>query len=307
MPGPSAAAKRSTRGRTALIAAAVAVVVLVAGVVTAFVLTRGDNGSQTPSIDATAARTQSPLPFGEDDGKSFYPKDVSVDTHGDIYVTAVNDGVLKLAKGATQSARVPFSGFDFALSAGADDAGNVYLSDDGNDGKGRVQKLTPDGTQSELPFSGLGQDPNIAVALDGTVYVADGSNDRVLKLSPNSTSPMVLPFTGLSDPRRVAVDSEGTVYVSDRKHSRVVTLESGSTSQKVLPFTVDGIQGVAVDSSGNVYVAGPQAVTVLPKDSQQTTELPVKNVTKLSAIAVDADGNIYVTDEDIHQVIALKI
>ena len=205
------------------------------------------------------------MPFGGADKDSFYPQDVSVDTRGDIYVTAVNDGVLKLAKGASEPTRIPFSGFDFALSAGADDAGNIYLADDGNGGKGRVQKLAPDGTLSELPFTDLGQDPHIAVAPDGTVYVADGGNNRVLKLSPNGTSPTALPFTGLKDPRRVAVSSDG-----------------------------------------NVYVAGPKAVTILVHDSQKTTELPVHDATKLFGIAVDASGNIYLTDEDAHQVIALK-
>jgi serine/threonine protein kinase, bacterial len=289
-----------------LIAVAAVLVLVVAGVVTAVVLTSGDGDSHSSAINPTAARTQSTLPFGEGNG-SFYPQDVSVDTKGDIYVAAVNDGVFKLAKGATEPTRITFSSFDFALSAGADDAGNVYLSDDGNDGQGRVQKLTPDGTQTELPFSGLGQDPHIAVAPDGTVYVADGGNDRVMKLSPNATNPTELSFSGLDDPRWVAVDSAGTVYVSDLKHNRVVSLESGSSSQKVLPLTVSDLRGVAVDRSGNVYVAGPRAVTVLPKDSQQTKEVPVQNASKLSAIAVDADGNIYVTDGDANQVIALKV
>lgn len=306
-PGLSRQAKQrgSRLSGTALIAVAAVLVVVVAGVVAAVVLTRGDNGSQA-GLNPTAARTPVTLPFGGNGKEQFYPEDVSVDTHGNIYVTAVNDGVLKLAKGASTPTRIPFSGLSFAVSGAADDAGNVYVTDDGNSGKGRVQKLTPGGTQTELPFSDLGQDPNLAVASDGTIYIADGSNNRVLKLSAGATSSTELPFTGLKDPRFVTVDSTGTVYVSDRDNSRVVTLASGSTSQQILPFTVNGIQGVAVDRSGNVYGAGPDGVTVFVKDSGKTTQLPLQGVSKPLGMAVDADGNIYITDGDSNQVIELK-
>ena len=69
------------------------------------------------------------------------------------------------------------------------------------------------------------------VAVDGAgdVYVADGHNDRVLKLSAGSSAPTPLPFAGLKDPSDVAVDVAGNVYVVDSGNKRVLTLSARST------------------------------------------------------------------------------
>jgi sugar lactone lactonase YvrE len=296
-----------------LIVVAILALAVTSGV-TALVATGRQSGSgASPAASPasvpspTAPRQQVTLPFGGDgDRNSFYPQGVAVDTQGNVYAIAVNDGMLKLAPGAQESTQLPFSSWDFAVSGGIDGAGNAYLADDGNAGKGRVQMLTPDGTQTELPFTGLGQDPSIAVAADGTVYVADGSNNRVLQLTPDAAAAALLSFTGLSDPRYVAVDSTGTVYVSDRSNSRIVVLSAGSTTQTVLPLPVSSPQGVAVDDAGNVYVVDPPGVTVLAKDSQQAAQLPVTGLGRPLGIAVDAHRNIYIGDEGNHQVVELK-
>jgi DNA-binding beta-propeller fold protein YncE len=59
------------------------------------------------------------------------------------------------------------------------------------------------------------------------VYVADGANNRVLKLAAGSTTQTELPFTGLSFPEGVAVDATGAVYVADSDNDRVLRLAAG--------------------------------------------------------------------------------
>ncbi len=265
----------------------------------------------TSTVNPAAARLQVTLPIKG--GEYFNPEDVAVDGQGTVYATAVNEGVLKLAPGAQAAVSVGFSGLQFAVSAGADAAGNVFVTDDGGpaNGTGRVQKRTPTGAQTVLPFAGLGQDPRLAVTPDGTVYVADRGNNRVLKLPPGATHPSQLSFTGLKGPGYVAVDSAGNIYVSDIGNSRVLMLAAGSTAQSVLPITTPKQSAVAVDSSGNVYLAGAQGVTVLPKGSQQTTQLPVgggpAGGPQLLGIAVDTQGNIYLADGNNDQFIELKV
>ena len=245
-------------------------------------------------------------------GPHFYPQDVAVDTHDNVYVTAVNEGLLKLAPGASPPTRYPFTDLAFAVSGGVDAAGDAFLAQSGNDNTGHILKLTPTGSQTELPFTGLGGERHLTVTPDGTVYVAAGT--RVLKLSPGATSADVLPFTGLKNAAFVAVDPAGNVYVSDRgsssadaTDSRVVMLAAGSTSQSVLPLSAQmQQQGLAVDGSGNVYVASAQGITELVKDTQQTTQLSVTGNPKLGATAVDTHGNIYVIDSDHNTVIELK-
>jgi serine/threonine protein kinase, bacterial len=265
----------------------------------------------TGTLNPTAARQQVTLPIKG--GAHFYPEDVAVDAQSTVYGTTVNDGVLKLAPAAQAAVSVGFSGLQFSVSAGADAAGNVYVTDDGGtaNGTGRVQKRTPTGVQTELPFAGLGQDPRLAVTPDGTVYVADRGNNRVVKLPPGATNPSELSFTGLKDPGYVAVDSAGNIYVSDIGNSRVLMLAAGSTAQSVLPITAHKQSAIAVDSSGNVYLAGAQGVTVLAKGSQKTTQLPVVGGPggnpQLVGIAVDTHGNIYLADGKNEQFVELKV
>jgi serine/threonine-protein kinase len=212
--------------------------------------TAGATGTPTPA----PARQQVTLPITG--GQHFYPHDIAVDAKGAVYATAINEGVLKLPPGAKQAVSVGFTGVEFAVSGGVDAAGNVYVADDGSTSgsPGRVQKRTPAGAQTELPFSGLGKEDRLAVAADGTVYVADHSHNRVVKLAPGSTTPSELPFNGLKSPGYVAVDSAGNVYVSEADYEnagsklRVLMLAAGSTTQSVLPITAPKQGAIAADS-----------------------------------------------------------
>jgi NHL repeat len=103
--------------------------------------------------------------------------------------------------------------------------------------------------QTVVPFTGLTDPSGVAVDALGNVYVADSTNNRVVKLAPESGAQQVLGFTGLNMPYDVAVDSTGNVYIAD-KNDRVVELVAGRGTQKVMQFTRrDSPNGVAVDSA----------------------------------------------------------
>jgi serine/threonine protein kinase, bacterial len=90
--------------------------------------------------------------------------------------------------------------------------------------------------QVVVPLAGLNHPDSAAVDTAGDIYVADGLNDRVLKLAAGATTQTELPFAGLSQPWDVAVDTAGNVYVADHGNNRVLKLAAGATTQSELPF-----------------------------------------------------------------------
>jgi streptogramin lyase len=237
--------------RTKIVLAAVALLVVVAGVAAILLIShKPRQGASSLPGSAPPPSRQVLLPFT---GLS-RPWGVAVGSAGNVYIAdSKNNRVLKLPAGSTTPTELPFTGLNEPAGVAVDSAGNVYITDIGNS---RVLKL-PAGsaTQDVLPFTGLNKPFGVAVDSAGNIYITD-ANNRVVKLAADSTTLTVLPFTGLSRPWGVAVDSAGNLYVTDWGNSRVLKLAADSTTPTVLPFT--GLSrrpnGVVVDSAGNLYV-----------------------------------------------------
>jgi uncharacterized protein (TIGR03437 family) len=160
-----------------------------------------------------------------------------------------------------------------------------------------VQKVSPDGTITTVAgtgrpgFSGDGgpatnaqlNDPQgVAADSAGNLFIADGGNDRVRKVSPDGRITTVAGtgkpgFSGdggpaigaqLAYPEGVAVDHSGNLFIADSNRIRVVSPDGtiatvagtgnpgysgdggpAGVAQMNLPM------GMAVDSAGNIFVA----------------------------------------------------
>src|ERR1700733_4839553 len=183
------------------------------------------------------------------------------------------------------------------FSLAIDAAGNLYIADSANE---RIRKIDLNGTITTIAgnghagFSGDGglaidaslQTP-VGVAVDqaGNVYIADGDNNRIRKVSPSG---IISTFAGsggegfsgdgglavdamINIPYDVAVDPAGNVYIADAGNNRVRKV---STSNIIT--TVAGI-----DTNGFGGDGGPAA--------QATLNFPW-------GLALDAGGNVYVGD-----------
>ena len=114
---------------------------------------------------------------------------------------------------------------------------------------------TPTATPTVAPVvfaSGVWNPYSVAVASDGSVYVADTENKRVMKYASNGSNATVI-ASGLASPRGVAVASDGSVYVTENGNGgRLWKYASNGSNATVLVSGLISAFGVAVASDGSV-------------------------------------------------------
>ena len=106
----------------------------------------------------------------------------------------------------------------------------------------------------------------IAFGTDGSLFVGDYANSRVIQLPVSSSTGRVISGTGiagnsssqLNGPSHLYVDASSNIYVSDTLNHRAMFWANGSSIG--IPITgatvgTSRIIGIAVDSAKNVYVS----------------------------------------------------
>jgi len=229
-----------------------------------------------------------------------------------------------LPTGALEDGERNLSFFWSPSGMDVDANGNVYVADRDNHA---IRKIATDGKVTTIAGNGVLGFKNgrgaeaafyapsdVAVAEDGTVYVADTLNHAIRRIAPNgavttlnaSSDRIVSPIRGLfvdagdfadgaieealfNEPTGLALDAEGNLYVSDTGNQRIryidfeagtVTTVAGGGSYKENALYVEGF-----------YVDGPggEARFYSPK-----------------GLAVDAEGGLYIADSLNHSIRYLK-
>ncbi len=233
-----------------------------AGVVTTLCGAAGINGS----ADGTSAAARFYNPFG-----------VAADSAGNLYVAdAYNHTIRKvtpagvvttIAGSAGNDGRADGAGavarFSFPAGIAVDSAGNIYVADFGN---ATLRKVTPGGVVTTLAglagaagsadgigaaarFNGL---TGVAVDAAGNVYVADGYNNTVRKVTAGGIVTTIGGVSGAAGsvdgngsaarfyaPNGIAVDAAGNIYVSDTNNCTIRKgLAPTSTTGRLLNLSV---------------------------------------------------------------------
>jgi streptogramin lyase len=184
-----------------------------------------------------------------------FPRGVTVDATGNVYVadtfthrirkvapsgvvtTLAGSGIPGVADGTGVTAQ-----FNNPSGVTVDSAGNIYVTESYNH---RIRKISPmrivttlagstqgfaDGTSTAAKFN---EPQNVAIDSTGSIYVADGTNHRIRKITPSGavTTLAGSGVSGFADgtgasaqfnaPSGVAVDSDGNVYVADFNNNRI--------------------------------------------------------------------------------------
>jgi predicted membrane-bound mannosyltransferase/DNA-binding beta-propeller fold protein YncE len=215
--------------------------------------------------------------------------------------------------------------------------GYVYVADTGNH---RIQKFTPDGqfvatwgknstieAEAGLP-QGFNEPWGVALAPDGSIYVADTWNHRVHKLDDRGNlihawglfgqygTGDVAGQSAFYGPRDVVVGTDGQVYVTDTGNKRVQVFDADGRfvfqwgGGGVLEGYLDEPVGIAFGPSDEVYVADTwnRRVQVFDPRGNFVRQWPIRGwdaglADEKPYLDIDADGYVYVTDPGHYRVL----
>jgi hypothetical protein len=121
----------------------------------------------------------------------------------------------------------------------------------------------------------LNRPRGLAVAPDGTIWVANGGNDELLAFDAEGT--LVRRIGDLRVPRGLAVDAAGAVYVAERLGDRVSVFSSGGALVGRFADDVRAPVDVAVLPGGAVVVAEPEASRLSVFEAGAVRRLPLND------------------------------
>lgn len=290
-----------------------------------------------------------------------YAEGIAADAAGNLYVAdMLAHRILKITSTGTVStlAGSGISGqsngngtgasFSFPDSVAVDASGNVYVADTSNH---MIRKISPSGEVTTLAGSttpgstnGMGaaasfRNPSgITTDASGNVYVADGGNNMIRKITPTGvvTTLAGIGTSGSADsqqgtnasfnfPRGIAVDTSGNVFVSDTRNNMIRKIDTTGTVTTVAGTTADGSangtgsaasfsrpHGLTIDAAGNLFVAdaGGLVRKVTPAGEVSTLAGILSSTDRIDGassvatflymhgVTIDASGVLYVIEPD---------
>lgn len=221
-----------------------------------------------------------------------HPCDVAVDADGNLYIADTRNHRIRRVRPPRSTLIATVAGTGAAgwsgdggpateahlkgpcgVAVGAD--GSVYVADTLNH---RIRKVDPEGVITTVAGSGkrgysgdggpatkasLNCPRGVAVGEDGSLYIADTSNNRIRKVDPAG---IITTMAGTGDagywgdggpateasldyPRGVAVGGDGSLYIADAKNRRIRRVWSRPCDPQVARAKADELRAKAGDST----------------------------------------------------------
>lgn len=183
-------------------------------------------------------------------------------------------------------------------------SGRIHVVDRGN---GRILVFAANGALLEVRAAGQLNMPGGAVfAQDGTLFVADSLNHRVVALDAAGAvvASFGAPGSSLSfnAPAGVTLDQDGNLHVLDAGNRRVVVLDRRGNQLHSYTAASGGLRcatAITAAPDGSIYVADANGAAIHafhPNGSQLAVLRPVLGSNRLTPLALscDAQGALYV-------------
>ncbi|WP_131807541.1 hypothetical protein [Mycolicibacterium wolinskyi] len=238
----------------------------------------------SPTVDVPLQAGQQTVLF---DAMGF--TDMAVDAKNTLYLGG-SLGIATLAPRADKPVPLEHGNLPVSTLAAAPDGTLYFVTLDNV-----VESLAPGSSAPDrLPFGELRQRSQIAVGKDGTAYLGDNQQGKLLTLAPGANSPSALPVEGVNGMGHMVVDANDNVFVSVM--GKVVKIAKNATTVETVEGAPDNVGGLAVDAGGNLYATDIEANTVsrMPAGGGDWVQLPFSGIQSPTRIAVDDDGNVYV-------------
>jgi uncharacterized protein (TIGR03437 family) len=290
--------------------------------------------------------------FGGDGGpatsaKLYMPSSVFFDNAGNLFIADQFNGRVRKVTPAgiisTVAGPGPYQGYcgdggpatsaclNGPIDAVTDASGNLYIAEfDSN----AIRKVNTNGIISTVAggnvtagYAGdggpataasLSGPTGVAVSTTGDVFIGDGGNDRIRKV----TNGVITTFAGtgkagfsgdggpapaaqLNFPGRIRLDAAGNLYFADGRNNRIrLVLAANGTISTVAGngtsgYTGDGgpatsaeigAGGISVSASGNVYVASNNRIRLLTPASVQAPQFTISTVAGNGTTGYSGDG-----------------
>jgi pectin methylesterase-like acyl-CoA thioesterase len=260
-------------------------------------------GSALVTDAAASSSTGSILPTAS--RGSITPLAVAVDGSNNLYsVNSSNSEFSVILAGSSTSTLLSAAAPTGLSQIAVDTQGNLYAV---GSGAATIAKLTVTapqassavpptysaGTVSYTPTATPAKPQGIAVDANGNIYISDGTNGAVYKIS--QTAAYEAPVTiavGFTNPTLLALDNSSNLYVYDAGAAsifKIAYLGARTTFLSSVAAT-----GLATDAAGDVYVQTASSVTEYPASGPATTVYT--GGAAPNGIAVDGNGNLYLSD-----------
>jgi RHS repeat-associated protein len=177
---------------------------------------------------------------------------------------------------------------------------------------GRIHRIAPDGSRT-LVAAGLREPRALALAPDGTLYVAEYVGNRITAIAPDGTRTVVagggtdffldlsgaaIPATQvrLGGPFGIALAPDGGIYIADRLFGGIVRYvdPAGMLSNLEIPHAFD----VALGADGSLYVTQLEDRTLRRMHPDGRSEVVFDRSAGIAplGLATRADGTVFVSD-----------